>query len=65
MQTPAVCVCVPPGARLLLRDISANRQRELDVQATEVVTFVQLSAEAYEYRDAVRFKTAGRFFCNC
>ena len=54
--TPAVCVCVPPGARLLLRDISANLQRELDVQATEEVTFVQLSAEAYQYRDAVRFR---------
>jgi hypothetical protein len=40
---------------LLLRDISANLQRQLDVQASEEVTFVQLSAEAYEYRDAVRF----------
>jgi hypothetical protein len=55
-QTGAICVCVPPGARLLLRDISANLQRELDVQATEEVTFVQLSAEAYRYRDAVRFR---------
>jgi hypothetical protein len=64
-QTPAICVCVPPGARLLLRDISASLQRQLDVQATEEVTFVQLSAEAYEYRDAVRgSETAGRFFCN-
>jgi hypothetical protein len=54
--TPAGCVYVPPGARLLLRDISANLQRQLDVQATEEVTFVQLSAEAYEYRDAVRFR---------
>jgi hypothetical protein len=55
-QPPAVCVCVAPGARLLLRDISADLQRELDVQATEEVTFVQLSAEAYRYRDAVRFR---------
>jgi hypothetical protein len=52
-ETPAVCV--PPGAHLLLRDIPKNLQRQLDVQATEEVTFVQLSAEAYEYRDAVRF----------
>jgi len=56
MQTPAICVCVPPGARLLLRDIPKDLQRELDVRATEEVTFVQLSAEAYEYRDAVRFR---------
>ena len=55
-QTPAFCVCVPPGARLLLRDIPTDMQRQLDVQATEEVTFVQLSAEAYRYRDAVRFR---------
>ena len=53
-ENPAVCV--PPGARLLLRDIPKDLQRQLDVQATEEVTFVQLSAEAYEYRDAVRFR---------
>ena len=53
-QNPAVCV--PPGARLLLRDIPEDLQRQFDVQATEEVTFVQLSAEAYQYRDAVRFR---------
>jgi hypothetical protein len=53
-QTPAVCV--PPGSRLLLRDIPKDLQRQFDVQATEEVTFVQLSAEAYQYRDAVRFR---------
>ena len=52
--TPAVCV--PPGARLLLRDIPKDLQCQFDVQATEEVTFVQLSAEAYQYRDAVRFR---------
>jgi hypothetical protein len=53
-ETPAVCV--PPGARLLLRDIPKDLQCQFDVQATEEVTFVQLSAEAYRYRDAVRFR---------
>ena len=53
-QTPAICV--PPGARLLLNDIPKYLQRLFDVQATEEVTFVQLSAEAYQYRDAVRFR---------
>jgi hypothetical protein len=52
-ETPAVCV--PPGARLLLRDIPKDLQRQFDVQATAEVTFVQLSVEAYQYRDAVRF----------
>jgi len=53
-QTPAVCV--PPGARLILRDIPKDLQRQFHVDATEEVTFVQLSAEAYQYRDAVRFR---------
>jgi hypothetical protein len=62
-QTPAVCV--PPGARLLLRDIPKTMQRQFDVQATEEVTFVQLSAEAYQYRDAVRFKNGREVLLQC
>ena len=51
-ETPAVCI--PPGARLRLRDIP--QALRLGLNATEEVTFVQLSAEAYQYRDAVRFQ---------
>jgi hypothetical protein len=51
--TPAVCV--PPGARLRLRDIPTDLQQALGVSGVEEVTFVQQSAEAYRYRDAVRF----------
>jgi hypothetical protein len=54
--TPSVCV--PPGARLLLRDIPANLQDALGVGAAEEVAFVQQSAEAYRYRDAVRFQNS-------
>jgi hypothetical protein len=51
-----VCaVCVPPGARLLLRDIPERLQRECRVGAAEGVTFTQISATEYHYRDAVRF----------
>ena len=53
-RTPAVCV--PPGARLLLRDIPKDLRRRFDVRTTEEVTFVQLNAEAYQYRDAVLFR---------
>jgi hypothetical protein len=49
-------VCIPPGARLVLRDIPKDMQRRLEVSDTEEVTFVQLSAEAYRYRDAIRFR---------
>ena len=56
-QTPAVCV--PPGARLILSDVPERLQHDLAVGPIEEVTFVQLSATPFQYRDAVRF-TNGR-----
>jgi hypothetical protein len=51
-----VCaVCIPPGARLELQGLPAHLQKEFGVSACERVTFVQLSAEAFRYRDGVRF----------
>ena len=52
-STPAVCV--PPGARLRLRDLPGYLQLRLQVGPVEEVTFVEQSAEAFSYRDAVRF----------
>src|SRR5439155_22984755 len=49
-------VCIPTGARLRLRDIPEALRLRFSLSATEEVTFVQLSAEAYQYRDAVRFQ---------
>src|SRR5262249_13706409 len=54
-QIQPAAVCVPPGARLFLQNIPVYLQALLAVGAAEEVTFVQLSAEAYRYRDAVRF----------
>lgn len=51
----AMAVCVPPGARLLLKGIPARLQDQLEVSATEEVTFVQRTADAFTYRDGVRF----------
>ena len=51
-------VCVPPGARLLLKDIPKGLQRELGVGEMEEVKFVEISAEVNTYRDAVRFKNS-------
>jgi len=45
--------CVPPGARLRLRDIPDTLQQSLDVGAVEEVTFVEKSLEAFAYRDGV------------
>jgi hypothetical protein len=52
-QTPAVCV--PPGARLILHEMPERLQHDLAVGPVEEVTFVQLSATPYQFRDAVRF----------
>jgi hypothetical protein len=51
----STAVCVSPGARLLLRDIPKPLQEQLAVGEIEAVTFVEQSAEAFRYRDAVRF----------
>jgi hypothetical protein len=55
-EKPIPAVCIPPGARILLRDIPHRVQQVLSVGVEEEVTFVQLNALEYAYRDAVRFK---------
>ena len=53
---PVPAVCIPPGARLMLHDIPARLQNELNVSSDEEVVFTQLTAAVNSYRDAVRFK---------
>ena len=50
-----IAACVPPGARLKLQDIPNYVQAGCRVGPVEEVTFTQLTATPYEYRDAVRF----------
>jgi len=52
---PVPAVCIPPGARMELQDITARVQHDLGVGPAETVTFTQISAAANSYRDAVRF----------
>jgi len=52
---PACAVCIPPGASLILHDIPEGLRRQLGVDETEDVTFTQLTAREFSYRDAVRF----------
>src|ERR1041385_7277489 len=54
-QKAIPAVCIPPGARLLLQDIPPHWQEQFGVGPAEEVTFVQLSADVYCYRDAMRF----------
>ena len=50
----AAAVCIPPGARLLVRDIPENLQRLYKAGRMEEVTFTQLSSAENTHRDAVR-----------
>ena len=52
----AVCaVCIPPGARLELSEISPRLQQQWGICAEEEAVFTQLSAAINTYRDALRF----------
>ena len=48
-------VCIPPGTRLLLRDIPVNLQIQVGVRSVEEVRFTQITSDAFSYRDAVHF----------
>jgi hypothetical protein len=51
---PCPAVCVPPGARLLVRDIARDLQRELELPSgMQEVVFTQIGTTGY--RDAIRF----------
>jgi hypothetical protein len=51
-----VAVCIPPGAGLRVWDIPEYLQREIDVRRTEEVTFAQITASSFRYRDAIPFR---------
>jgi hypothetical protein len=54
-RVPAVCV--PPGARLMLKGIPLDLRCRWSVGVDESVLFTQTSAEVNTYRDALRFPT--------
>jgi hypothetical protein len=49
-------VCIPPGSRVMVKDISPQLQREIDVRPVEEATFTQTTASPFRYRDALRFR---------
>lgn len=53
---PTPAVCIPPAARLGLKNIDNDLRRRYDLQSEEEVKFVQLSADPNTYRDAVCFR---------
>jgi hypothetical protein len=54
----ACAVCIPPGARLLLRDIPDRLRTQLGLHQEETVEFIQMSATEWRHRDGVRFPNA-------
>ena len=52
-----LAVCVPPGARLVLKSIPMDLRCKWSVGANESVYFMQTSAEVNTYRDALHFRT--------
>jgi hypothetical protein len=49
-----VCaICVPPGARLILKDISPLMQRDLGLGPEEGGKFIETSIEVRRHRDAI------------
>lgn len=52
---PIPAVCIPPGARLRVRNIPENLQRRWRVSDTETAVFLQTSAMENTYRDAIQF----------
>ena len=49
-------VCIPPDARLIVRNIPEDLQRRFRIGQEEAVVFTQLSSEFNSYRDAIRFR---------
>ena len=50
-------ICVPPGARLIIRDIPDYLRQQLGgLETEEQVLFVQTSLEVNTYRDAIQFR---------
>lgn len=57
---PVMAICIPPGARMVLRDIPDDLQRCWKIGAEEPVIFTQLSANVNTYRDAMCFRSGAR-----
>jgi hypothetical protein len=49
-------VCIPPGARLMVHGIPQRLQKEYGLGEHEEATFIEVTAEPFRYRDALRFK---------
>lgn len=57
----SVCaICVPPGARLILKDIPTAMQRDLNLAPEEGGQFIETSMDLLRHRDAIQLTNGGR-----
>jgi hypothetical protein len=48
-------VCVAPGTKLLMKEVPLRLRREFGLNALEEVTFTQITAQEFHFRDALQF----------
>lgn len=53
-------VCIPPGTRLRVPLLDLGLRERLGLEETEDAIFVQVSAEAFAYRDGLQFRKGKR-----
>ena len=54
LRSSVCAICVPPGAQLVLKDISAEMQRDLGLCPEEAGKFIETSIDVLRHRDAIR-----------
>jgi len=53
-------VCIPPGTELGVVSLDLGLRERLGLEETEDATFIQVSAEAFAYRDGLQFRNGKR-----
>ena len=54
---PLCAVCIAPGTSLVMMRVPEELRRQYALNAIEDVTFTQLTAQPFQYRDAIQFRT--------
>jgi hypothetical protein len=53
-------VCIPPGTELRVVSLNPVLRERLGLGETEDATFIQVSTEAFTYRDGIQFRNGKR-----
>jgi hypothetical protein len=54
-EQAVTAVCIPPGASLIVRNLSESLQKRYGLDSEETVSFQELTNLENTYRDAIRF----------